>query len=287
VKTRHAILVLLVLVSVGFTLGTSLEGRAPQWTRRSPEDSVLKLLLGDSRRMFANQFFVKADISFHSGYYPTIFDQARQEEEKDNDVSHPEENAAQEEKSGRHEEEGGFLGAPTDWIDAFGRHFRPVSHTHLSGENVREILPWLKISVDLDPHRIQTYITASYWLRTRLNKINEDEKLLHQGLQANPNDPYLLCELGNLYFENRKDNLHAKNTWLLALRRWHEVEEPKKEPDLELERNILGGLIRVSLEENNFKSAVDYLTQLKKISPFPDAIQKQIDAVQAKANAQK
>ena len=261
-------------------LGTTLQPRAPQWTRRSPEDSVLKLLLGDSRRMFANHFFVKADISFHSGYYPTIFDQARQEEENENAVSHPQED-------GKHEIEGGFLGAPTDWIDRFGRHFRPVVHTHLEGENTREILPWLKISADLDPHRIQTYLTASYWLRTRLNKPNEAERFLREGLRANPDDPYILCELGNLYFENQKNFTRAKKMWLLALRRWHEVEEPKKDPDMELGRTILAGLIRGELQENDFNAAIDYLTQLKKISPVPDAIQKQIDEVQAKQNAQK
>ncbi len=32
------------------------------------------LLLGDSSQMFANSFFVKADEYYHSGYYPTIFD---------------------------------------------------------------------------------------------------------------------------------------------------------------------------------------------------------------------
>ena len=31
-------------------------------------------VLGDSRVMFANSFFVKADAYFHSGYYPTIYD---------------------------------------------------------------------------------------------------------------------------------------------------------------------------------------------------------------------
>ncbi len=34
----------------------------------------LNVLMGDSRRMFANHFFVKADAYFHSGFYPTVFD---------------------------------------------------------------------------------------------------------------------------------------------------------------------------------------------------------------------
>ena len=35
---------------------------------------MLGVLLGDGRRMFANHFFVKADAYFHSGFYPTVFD---------------------------------------------------------------------------------------------------------------------------------------------------------------------------------------------------------------------
>ena len=32
--------------------------------------------MGDSRQLFANHFFTKADVYFHSGYYPSVFDQA-------------------------------------------------------------------------------------------------------------------------------------------------------------------------------------------------------------------
>jgi len=31
-------------------------------------------LLGDGRRLFANHFFIMADVYFHSGYYPSVFD---------------------------------------------------------------------------------------------------------------------------------------------------------------------------------------------------------------------
>ena len=41
------------------------------------EDNHEQVLLGDGRKLFANHFFVKADVSFHSGYYPSIFDQAQ------------------------------------------------------------------------------------------------------------------------------------------------------------------------------------------------------------------
>ncbi len=70
-------LVLLVLLAACFSLATVLQERAFGWSRRGKSDNVLNVLLGDGRRLFANHFFVQADVSFHSGYYPSIFDQAR------------------------------------------------------------------------------------------------------------------------------------------------------------------------------------------------------------------
>src|SRR5437016_1352477 len=68
-------LVLVLLVAICVTLAANLQPRAVSWSQRG-QDSVLKVLLGDGRRLFANHFFVKADVYFHSGYYPSIFDQA-------------------------------------------------------------------------------------------------------------------------------------------------------------------------------------------------------------------
>ena len=59
-----------------FSLATLLQVRAPAGAERGQSDNVLNVLLGDGRHLFANQFFVQADVSFHSGYYPSIFDQA-------------------------------------------------------------------------------------------------------------------------------------------------------------------------------------------------------------------
>src|SRR5712692_7946408 len=72
-----AILILLLLASACFSLATLLQPRALAWSTRGDSDTVLKVLLGDGRRLFANHFFVKADVYFHSGYYPSIFDQAQ------------------------------------------------------------------------------------------------------------------------------------------------------------------------------------------------------------------
>ena len=72
-------------------------------------------------------------------------------------------------KEGKEHEEKGFVSKPRDWIDGFSRHFRPSRHTHLRGETVAEMLPWLKLSAELDPHRIQPRPSA-YWFREGLGK---------------------------------------------------------------------------------------------------------------------
>jgi tetratricopeptide (TPR) repeat protein len=272
VKSSRAILILLLLLAVVFSLGTVLQLRTPRWTHRSPSESVLALLFGESRQLFANHFFVKADISFHSGYYPSIFDEARQAEENDNDVSHPDEK--EEPKS-----EGGFLGPPTDWIDRFGRHFRPTLHTHLQGGNIREILPWLRISAELDPHRIEAYTVASYWMRKHLGKVDEAEQFLREGLRANPDSYELLFELGNLYYDNRHDAGRARNVWLAALRLWQKQESGKGKPDNYSLDQITVHLAHLEELEGNLNRAVEYFEMAEKVSPDPSQLQKQIDEI--------
>src|SRR6476646_9773633 len=44
--------------------------------QQTGSESVLEVLMGDSRRLFANHFITKADVYMHSGVYPSIFDQA-------------------------------------------------------------------------------------------------------------------------------------------------------------------------------------------------------------------
>lgn len=271
-KASRAILILLLLLSAAFSLGTVVQLRSPAWTHRSPSDSAVALLFGESRQLFANHFFVKADISFHSGYYPSIFDEARQAEENDSDVSHPDE-------EGTPEPESGFLGPPTDWIDRFSRHFRPILHTHLQGGKIREILPWLRISAELDPHRVEAYTVASYWMRKHLGKVDEAEQFLREGLRANPGNYELLFELGSLYDENRHDVARARNLWEAALASWQKEESGKSNPDSFSLDQIAVHLAHLEEQEGNLDRAVGYFEMAEKVSPDPLQLQKQIDEI--------
>ena len=269
----QAKLILLLLLVTCFSLATCLQPLQPsQKNNAGQSGNVLALLLGDARKMFAQQMFAKADAYFHRGNYPSIFDQTPRHE--DNHMA----GETHHDGDGNHDDDHDEAPAPArDWIESFGRHFYPTVHVHLKDGEEREMLPWLRVATELDPHSIETYAVTAYWLRDRLNKVDEAEQFLRAGLRANPDSPELLYELGRLLFENRKDFSRAKNIWLFALRRWHEVEPPKPEPDKPLLARLLGGLARVAAQTGHPDEAISYLKQLKELSPNPEQIQKQID----------
>jgi tetratricopeptide (TPR) repeat protein len=276
VKGAVSYLILLLLLAACFSLATIVQPRALTWSQRGQSGSVLNLLLGDSRRLFANHFFVQADVSFHSGYYPSIFDQSAAPKDSRHMTAKEGEPEAEE-----HEKKMNFLGAPRDWIERFGRHFLIPSHTHLEGGTEREILPWLRLSAELDPQKIETYTVAAYWLRD-MGKTNEAEAFLREGLRNNPESYEILFELGRLYDENFHDVARARNAWDLALRRWSNQAAAKKDPDTLTLSKIALNLAHLEEKEGNLQRAITLLELAKKTSPNAAALQQQIDELKQK-----
>ncbi|HEU5125560.1 MAG TPA: hypothetical protein VFW05_16020 [Verrucomicrobiae bacterium] len=278
---------ILILLFVGcFSLAIWLDAKQSERDQAGKSSSFLALAFGDGRKLFANSTFAKADAYFHRGNYPSIFEiNARREE------NHMSGEAAQGEAGhaeGDHEHEGHEHeeheeGPPPslDWIEAFGKHFRASVHVHLEKGEEREMLPWLQLSVELDPQSIEAYTVAAYWLSERLGKVDEAEQFLRQGLRANPKNPDILNELASLYLKHRHDPDRARNLWKLALRRWNEVEKPKEKPNDFLLDQILGGLFQVELQQGHTNQAIEYLEQMKAASPKPDQIQKKIDELKS------
>jgi tetratricopeptide (TPR) repeat protein len=278
---------LLIFVFVAcFSLATSLQ---PHFEKLGAQrsNSILSAFMGDSRRLFANHFFAKADAYFHSGYYPTIFDQPKKRERSPIESSaheKPEEHGK--EHAERDDAALDFLGQPRDWIERFGRHFFPVTHSHLEKNgDEREILPWLKLSAEMDPQRVETYVSAAYWLRTRLGKPDEAEKFLRDGLRENPDSPEILLELGCIYDQTKKNPAVARNLWMLARQKWlkqFREAETHAQPDLLVLEDILDRLTGLEEREQHWPQVLFYLEELKRISPNKEVIDRDIAVVKAK-----
>lgn len=271
---------LCALLALCFTLAAVLQGRrgragdAPELPR-----GFVAVALGDSRRLLANHIFLKADAYYHLGYYPSIFDHREEE--------HPVAIASDAGLQQTHDEHDcAYLHQPLDWMDRFGRHFYPSEHVHADEQGVgteREMLPWLRLAAELDPQRVETYTVAAYWLRSRLGKYEEAEQFLREGLRANPGNPEILFELGRVFFENRQDSFRARNLFEMALRKWDEREAGQPEPNIFLRQQILGKLVLLEEKEQRWAKAVQWLQELKKLSPHPDALEKEIRKLQEKA----
>ncbi|HMC26356.1 MAG TPA: tetratricopeptide repeat protein [Verrucomicrobiae bacterium] len=280
-----------LLASAAVSLSTWLQPWFERWSgNRSRSSDILTVALGDSRRLFARHFYVKADAYFHSGYYPTIFD---------NHSEGGKLHIASSQSGHSHHEGDDFLGQPKDWLDRFSRHFYPSHHSHLGDPHeghdehdgdkddahgdARELLPWLNLAAELDPQRPETFVVTSYWLRAHLGNPEQAEQFLRQGLQANPGHYEILFELGRIYRENRNDPTRARNVWELALKNWRERQAAHEEPEPFVYEEILGQLAKLEEEQKDYAQAIRYLQELKLISPSKPFIEKWIGELKEKS----
>ena len=278
-----------LLVVAAFCFSTWLEPWFQRW-QRSKSGDVITIALGDSRKLFARHFYVKADAYFHNGYYPSIYDT-----KADGELHMASGGASPSEE---HEKEMDFLGKPKDRIDAFSRHFFPSVHTHLGEEECehckhthvkteechheatgleREMLPWLKLAATLDPERPETYVVASFWLTQKLNKVDEAEHFLREGLRANPRNYEILYEMGRIAYEHRKDAARARNLWVMALDNFRKADQATQDEKLLLHCQLLSSLAKLEQEQKNNAEAIHFFTELKKYSPFKEQVQAWID----------
>lgn len=270
-----------VLLALAFTLATSLAPQVSGWSQRGKSDNVFGMMFGDGRKLFANHFFTMADVYFHSGYYPSIFDKNSDEQKEIIAASHGKKESEEDEKNED------FLGRPKDWVDAFGRNFRITQHTHLEAGTEREILPWLRLAADLDPQKIDTYTVGAFFLREHLNRPAQAEAFLREGLRSNPDSCEILFELGRLYRESSHDLDRARNVWELGVKKFlARSNDEMKDTKLVFEE-IVVNLARLEDEAGNFAQAINWLHAAQKVSPDPGALQKQIDDLQKKIPASK
>ena len=271
---------LLAMLALAFTVATCLGPRVESWTKHNQSDNVFNVMLGEGRELFANQFETMADVYFHSGYYPSIFDKNAEEEKDIVSASHQTKESEEEEKGED------FMGKPKDWIDAFGRNFKVTHHTHLNGGHEREMLPWLRLAADLNPHKVEVYTVGAFFLRDHLGRPKEAEAFLREGLRNNPDSCEILFELGRLYYETWDDFDRARNVWQLGVKKYYE-RTPEQQKETQMVCDYL--TVNLSLLEKvtgHYDKAIYWLQQAQKVSPNPPALQVQIDELQKKIATQ-
>ena len=295
-RTLWLLPIALSILCFGLGAGLQPQFQALENARRQ-SDNFFILLFGDSSRIFANSAFVKADEYYHSGFYPTMFD--NNEAFKTPHMAEDTGAVA----SHNQGEETVFMGPTRNWLDAFSRHFVPNRHTHLdqggptddlsTSSEVREILPWLDLATEMNPQDIRTYLVISFWLRTDLNQTSGAEHVLRSGPRYNPGNPQLLFDLGRIYFENYHDTARARRIWEAGLTTWalEKPGVPKSErlkydnatfDDRYVFEQLQVHLAQLEGSLTNTDAAIAHLQQAALASPKTDEIQKQIDELKYK-----
>ena len=90
---------LAALLALAFTLAIDMAPSAGGWSQSKKSGNFLGLMVGDGRKLLASQFFTMADVYFHSGYYPSVFDKNSGEQKEIISASHGKKETEEEEKN--------------------------------------------------------------------------------------------------------------------------------------------------------------------------------------------
>ncbi len=165
----------------------------------SSGQSLIEQLLGASRVALGQNFYRMADLYFHMG------------------VSEEREDAA--------------IDDPFQRIRA---EIAPALHRHAKGVGIYELMPWLRFATDLDPHNVEAYSVAAYWLSRQGGRSDLAEAVLNEAARNNPRDYRVYAEKGRL-FMYRKEAGQAAMAFDAGLRVWpggSSADDPQARLDL-------------------------------------------------------
>ncbi|MGQ9663594.1 MAG: tetratricopeptide repeat protein, partial [Kiritimatiellia bacterium] len=191
----------LSLIGVSFTLSCLLVAAHPT-QNESQGRSIAAALLGESRLALSGHFYEMADTYFHRG------------------VGHVHEEAFSD----------GFF-------QKIHKQFSPREHVHVKGRQINEIMPWLKLAIRMDPHNVELYTVAAFWLATEGRRPDTALDVLRQALANNPYCYQAQLELGRIYLQMGKLS-EAKRAFDAGLAFWEKAAK-KESSDAHWDRAAL------------------------------------------------
>lgn len=144
--------ILILILTVVFSSSCLLTaGNAAIQISGQGDTSLASVIMDSGRKALSTYLYEKADLYFHMG--------------KDRKLD---------------------LAFPEDWFQRTKESLSPTEHEHRSGENIKEIMPWLWLAAQADPHNIIHYVVASFWLAHEADRPDLARKLLANARWKNP-----------------------------------------------------------------------------------------------------
>jgi tetratricopeptide (TPR) repeat protein len=139
--------------------------------------------------------------------------------------------------------------------------------SHLAGDQIGEILPWLRLSMSLDPHNIEAGLVAAHWVESGLARPDIAMEILSEMEAANPRSYMAQVGKGRLYAK-LGDRDHTRLAFSRALKLWPSDEDPEDRGVLLNKREILVHLSVLKELEGDLEGAIMDLKQI--VVMFPD-----------------
>lgn len=236
-----ALLILIVAPLLWFSLACRLASFTPQEARTG--NSFWDRLFGSAAGALSGDMYQMADRYFHKGV--------------------------------GHLEETGF----SSWFGRLQEEVSPNQHVHLSDEgDVLEMMPWLRMATRIDPHNIEAYQVAIYWLASE-GKIEAAKRVLREAMRKNSFDYRLYTEKGLLYIKNEMPQKAAK-ALDTALELWPEpLRKSAQEAKLDLAQILSYRAFLYELE-GDFQKAIDLYRREYSLFPERKQLLKHISKLQ-------
>jgi len=144
--------------------------------------SIIARLLGSGRFAVSGHFYEVADLYFHRG------------------VEHQHARKAR-----------------ADLFFRINAALHPSTHIHLAGKDVRDIMPWLRLSTQIEPQNVEAYLVTAFWLG-QMGERKAARDVLAEARKNNPFADEIALEEGRLSLKEQDyGRAHASFTRCLAL----------------------------------------------------------------------
>ena len=111
----------------------------------------------------------------------------------------------------------------------------PEAVVHLDGQNIREIMPWLRFTTRIDPHNIEAYLVTAFWLSEEAQRPDVAHEVLREALRLNPGTYDLYLGRGKIFLRQKQFSA-ALQSLSAALRCWPQTPVAAKPEDLTFDR---------------------------------------------------
>ncbi|MFH1394845.1 MAG: hypothetical protein ABIH09_01670 [Candidatus Omnitrophota bacterium] len=209
-------------------------------------------LLGEGKSVVSAWSFLQADLYYHGGVGHLCEDEADHDEHDKQPVI-------------------------SEWNVLFRLKddLNITEHIHLKGNDLKEILPWLYYSAEIDPHNVQAITTTAFYVADMFGKPEEAISYLRKGLRNNINSWEIYAEMGIIYFRFINNSAKAVNFLVRAEQLMLKSEHNKYQ-----ERSVLTFLAASYVKLGQNEDAFRVYSRLAELFPEEEAFKKKLDKLE-------